>query len=100
MAKLDIYADTYIRLENLNIKDVKKLVLEHGKMKDKNLEIVLEEPAIEDPKLREILNNPYVEVRSIGDQTQTEEMYYDLRAVGKLVRIKVSCKHIEEKTKK
>lgn len=86
-------------LENLKPQDIKNLVQQQGKVTEGDKEFILRDPAPTDLKLQAILNDPNVEIKSIGDQTQSGVMYYDLKANGSQVRIKVACQKLKEEKK-
>lgn len=91
-SSLDIRA----RLEQFKPEDVKKLVQLRGKIREDDLEFILKEPSLKDPHLLAVINEPEFEVRSIGKQIKSGEMYYDLRNNGDQVRIKVICRKFKE----
>ena len=63
------------------------------------MEFVLKTPSATDAHLIAVINDPSLEVRPIGNQTTTGEMYFDLIALGRHVRVKVIC-HTVSTTKK
>src|SRR5476649_389075 len=83
--------EAHTRLINFRPEDVKNLVQFNGKAKEGNFEFVLKTPAVTDAHLKSVLNDPYVEIRTVKDQTTTGEMYFDLVANARHVRIKVIC---------
>ncbi len=89
-------SETHIRLENFKPQDIKSLVQQEGKAREGNKEFTLKEPSSTDPTLQAVINDPNFEIKSIGNQIKSGEMYYDLRANGKMVRIKVTCHKIKE----
>ncbi|MBY0292241.1 MAG: hypothetical protein K2W92_03015 [Alphaproteobacteria bacterium] len=88
-------SETHKRLENFTTKDIKDLVQQHGKAIEGDKEFILKEPAVTDANLQAIVYDPHLEIKSIGSQTKSGEMYYDLRSDGKQVRIKVTCHQIK-----
>jgi len=88
-------SDSHTRLSNFRPEDVKKLVQLEGKAKEGDMEFILKDPSPTDPHLKAIINDPNFEVRSIGNQTKSGEMYYDLRATGKQLRIRVICQKLK-----
>ena len=89
-------SETHIRLDNFKPQDIKSLVQQHGKVREGDKEFILKEPSSEDPTLQAVINDPNFEIKSIGNQTKSGEMYYDLRADGKMIRIKVTCHKIKD----
>jgi len=86
-------SDIQTRLQEFKPKDVKNLVQQQGKIKEGDNVFILEEPAPTDQTLHAILDDPNVEIKSIGNQTKIGEMYFDLKADGRQVRIKVICQN-------
>ena len=95
MAIPPISSDTHTRLENFKPEDIKNLVQQKGKATEGNKEFTLKEPALTDPNLQAIIHDPHLEIRSIGDQHKSEEMYYDLKGTDRQLRIKVSCRKLK-----
>lgn len=91
--------ETHTRLENFVQKDIKNLIQQQGKLIEGDKEFALKDPSITDPTLLILANDPNLEIRSIGDQNKSGEMYFDLSANGKQVRIKVTCHTIKAETK-
>ena len=92
-------SDAHTRLENFKPQDIKSLVQQSGKAKEGNKEFILKDPSPTDPNLLANINDPFLEIKSIGNQTKSGEMYFDLKATGKQVRIKVVCHMLKEDTK-
>lgn len=90
-------SESHIHLQNLKPEDIKNLVQQQGKARVGDKEIILHEPSIIDPKLKAIIYDPNLEIRSIGNQKKDGEMYFDLKADSKQVRIKVTCEKIERR---
>lgn len=86
------HSEAHVRLENFNPEDIKSLVQQKGKLIEGDKEFTLKDPSSSDPTLQAIIYDPNLEIKSIGDQTKSGEMYYDLTANGKMVRVKVTCK--------
>jgi hypothetical protein len=84
-------SETYERLANFKPQDIKTLVQQNGTATEGNKEFILKEPSPTDPTLQSIVNDPYLEIRSIGNQTKSGEMYFDLKGAGRQVRVKVVC---------
>jgi len=82
------------RLANFTPKDIKALVQQKGKTTEGNYEFILKEPSATDQVLQTVINTPAFEVRSIGAQGNSGEVYYDLKADGKQVRIKISSRKL------
>lgn len=82
------------RLANFTSKDIKALVQHQGKTTEGNYEFTLKEPSATDQTLQTVINTPTFEVRSIGAQGTSGEAYYDLKANGKQVRIKISSRKL------
>ena len=91
-----ILSDVHTRLESFKPEDIKSLVQQQGKAIEGDKEFTLKEPSAADPTLQAAMNDPHLEIKSIGNQTKAGEMYYDLRANGKMVRIKVTCHKIKD----
>jgi hypothetical protein len=94
-------SEIHTRLENFKPADIKSLVQQQGKATEGDKEFTLRDPSPADPTLQALINDPDLEIKSIGSQTKGGEMYYDLRANGKQVRVKVTCTLIKppEKSK-
>ena len=90
-----IPSDIHTRLENFKPKDLKNLVQQQGKTTEGDKEFTLQEPPLSDPSLQALINDPDLEIRAIGDQNKSGEMYYDIKANGRQVRIKVSCRKLK-----
>lgn len=87
-------SETHERLESFKPQDIKTLVQQSGTAREGNKEFILKEPSPADPTLQAIVNDPYLEIRSIGSQTKSGEMYFDLKGAGRQVRVKVLC-HVQ-----
>lgn len=92
-------SEIHKRLENFKPEDIKNLVQQQGKATEGDKEFILKDPAPTDLKLQAILDDPNLEIKSIGNQTKSGEMYFDLRANGSKVRIKVACHKLKEEKK-
>ena len=90
-----ILSDTHTRLENFRPKDIKNLVQQKGKATEGDKEFILNEPSLTDPNLQAIIHDPYLEIKSIGDQHKSGEMYYDLKGTDRQLRIKVTCRKLK-----
>jgi hypothetical protein len=88
------------RLENFKPGDVKSLVQQQGKAMEGTLEFSLKDISPDDPTLQAIISDPYFEVRPIGNQTKSGEMYYDLKTIDRQVRIRIICHKINSDEKK
>ncbi|MBA3813130.1 MAG: hypothetical protein H0X26_01350 [Alphaproteobacteria bacterium] len=98
MSTQGISSDIHLRLENFKAEDIKTLVQAQGKAIEGDKEFILKDIDPADPTLQMIINDPYFEVISIGDQTKSAEMYYDLKGGGRQIRVRVVChKQKEEK---
>ena len=86
--------DIQTRLANFTSKDIKALVQQRGKTTEGNVEFTLKEPSATDQTLQAVINTPTFEVRSIGSQGNNGEAYYDLKANGKQVRIKIGSRKV------
>jgi len=93
-------SESHKHLQNLKPEDIKSLVQQQGKLREGDKEIILHDPAVTDPNLQAIIYDPNLEIRSIGNQTKDGEMYYDLKADSKQVRIKVTCQKIGPQKRK
>lgn len=82
------------RLANFRLKDIKALVQQQGKTTEGNYEFTLKEPSTTDQVLQAVINAPDFEVRSIEAQGNSGEVYYDLKANEKQVRIKISSRKL------
>lgn len=91
--------EAHTRLTNFRQVDFKNLIQFNGKAKEGNFEFVLKTPAATDAHLISVINDPTLEVRTLGNQTTTGEVYFDLIAQGRHVRVKVLC-HTVPSTKK
>ncbi len=87
--------EAHVRLANFKPKDIKSLVQQRGTATEGNKEFTLKDPSPTDPTLQAIINDPTLEIKSIGDQNKSGEMYFDLKANGRQVRVKVIC-HIRQ----
>ena len=85
-------SETHERLANFKPQDIKTLVQQNGTATEGDKEFILKEPLPTDPTLQSIVNDPYLEIRSIGNQTKSGEMYFDLKGAGRQVRVKVVCR--------
>lgn len=92
-------SEIHTRLENFKSKDIKNLVQQQGRATEGDKEFILKDPSPTDLKLQTILNDPNLEIKSIGGQTQSGEMYFDLKANGSQVRVKVACYKLKEEKK-
>jgi len=92
-------SEFHTRLENLKPQDIKNLVQQKGRTTEGDKEFILKDPSPTDLKLKAILDDPDLEIKSIGGQTQSGEMYLYLKANGKQVRIKVACQKLKEEKK-
>jgi hypothetical protein len=88
-------SESHKHLQNLKPEDIKSLVQQQGKATKGDKEIILRDPPVTDPNLQSIIYDPYLEVKSIGNQTKDGEMYFDLKADSKQLRIKVTCQKIK-----
>lgn len=87
--------ELHTRLVNLTSKDIKALVQQKGTTTEGNVEFTLKEPAATDQALQAVINAPAFEVKSIGGSESTSgEVYYDLKANGKQVRIKIGSRKV------
>jgi hypothetical protein len=77
------------RLKNFRSQDIKKLIQLKGKAIEGNLEFTLKEPSPSDAHLLAMINDPYLEIKPIGKQTKSGEMYFDLIGLEKQLRIKI-----------
>ncbi len=91
MATQHIIMDAQTRLHNIEPKDIKALIQHHGKIKESKKEIILKDPLPTNPHLNAIINDPNFEVRSLKSPAKGTEMYYDVSAQGRSVRVKISC---------
>jgi len=71
---------------------IKTLVQQNRTAKEGDKEFILKESSPTEPTLQAIVNDPFLEIRSIGDQTKSGEMYFDLKGAGRQVRVKVVCR--------
>ena len=92
-------AEAHTRLANFISADIKKLVKSNGRIKEGNFEFTLKTPSVTDAHLKAIINEPTLEIRSIGNQTTIGEMYFDLKAYEKHVRVKVLCNSVASNRK-
>jgi hypothetical protein len=92
-------SEFHVRLENLTTQDIKDLVQQKGRATELDKEIILKDPSSTDIKLKAILDDPDLEIKSIGGQTKSGEMYFYLRANGKQVKIQVACHKLKEEKK-
>lgn len=90
-----ISSDARTRLENFNVNDIKKLVQQNGKATEGDKVFELKEPSLTDPNFQALINDPYLEIKSIGEQHKSGEMYYDLKGMGRQLRIKVTCRKLK-----
>ena len=79
------------RLQTFKPEDIKILVLRDGKVTDGQFEFTLKDLPPQDPTLQAIIDDPHFEVRPIGEQTKSNEMYYDLKTIDRQVRVRVIC---------
>lgn len=86
-----ISSDMHTRLENFKPEDIKNLVQQKGKATEGDKVFALIEPSLTDPNLQAIIHDPNFEIRSIGDQHKSGEMYYDLKGTDRQLRVKVTC---------
>ena len=91
MTTQTVPADIQARLQNIHIRDIQKLVAQRGKIEEGNKEITLKEPSTTDSRIQAILNDPACELKPIKPQASDNEMYYDLRANGRNIRLRVAC---------
>jgi hypothetical protein len=84
-------SETHERLSNFKPQDIKTLVQQNGTAKEGNKEFILKDLSPTDPTLQAIINDPFLEIKPIGSQTKSEEMYFDLKGAGRQVRIKIVC---------
>lgn len=91
MTTQTIPADVQARLQNIQIRDIQKLITQHGKIEEGNKEITLKDPSVTDSRIQAILNDPTCELKPIKPQATNNEMFYDLRANGRNIRIRVAC---------
>lgn len=84
-------SEAHDRLANFKPQDIKTLIQQNGTAKEGDKEFILKDPLPTDPTLQAIINDPYLEIRSIGNQTKSGEMYFDLKGAGRQVRVKVVC---------
>jgi len=90
MSILNNLSDAHTRLENFTPTDIKDLIQFDGKARDGNIEFVLKDPSPTSSHLQAIINDPDFEIKQIKNENKNGEMYFDLRAGKKLLRIKVS----------
>lgn len=100
MATQDIILDINTRLKEFKPIDIKTLYQMNGKSIEGDKEFILKDPDINDLKLKAIMADSHLEIKPIGQQVKSGEMYYDLRADGKLVRIKVICRKLSSEESK
>jgi len=84
--------DAQTRLHNIQPKDIKDLIIHHGKIKESKKELTLKDPLPTNPHLNAIISDPYFEVKSIDRTAKGNEHYYDVSSKGRSVRVKISCK--------
>jgi hypothetical protein len=92
-------SEMHTRLANIIQKDIKNLIQQEGKVTEGDIEIILKDPATTDPSLQILANDPNLDIRPIGDQNKSGEMYFDLSSNGKQVRIKIISRTIKPETK-
>ena len=54
-------------------------------------EFTLKDPSPADPALQSVINDPNLEIKSIGSETKSGEMYFDLKSNEIQIRIKINC---------
>lgn len=91
MTTQQISLGAHSRLENFRPEDIKKLVQLNGRAKEGNFEFVLQTPPVTDAHLIAVVNDPDLEINPIGSQIKKGEMYFDLKANGRHVRVKIIC---------
>jgi hypothetical protein len=96
MTTTAMLSDIHMRLENFKPQDIKTLVQQKGKATEGDKEFILKDIPSEDPNLQMIINDPNFEIRSIGNQTKSGEMYYDLKGDGRQVRVRVICHKLKK----